>query len=243
MDSNLPTVTPQDQPAHINPAEAAFADLSAKVEILETLLRGLAAKREAAPDYSETLGGIAALLEKMRNAINTLAHRPAMEITPGAIAEQIAAAGAKARAEDAATITQARDRIDKAAGRMEYLAGTVATIRDQRRRLLWAAGGGALTGVVLWSFLPGVTLRALPQGWHMPEAMAAHIIGEPTLWEAGTRLMRADSPTAWDALTDAAQLMHDNRDTVTACEKIVAKTKQPVRGTIRIKSNNPPPAS
>jgi hypothetical protein len=234
MDTSLPAVTPQDQPAHINPAEAAFANLSAKVEILETLLRGLAAKREAAPDYSETLGEIAALLEKIRNAINTLARRPAMTLTPDAMAEQIAAAGKTARAEDSATITQARERIDKAAARMEYLAGKVATAREQRRHLLWAAGGGVVAGMLVWSILPGVTLRAMPQSWHMPESMAAHIIGEPTLWEAGTRLMRADSPKAWAALTNAAEMLRNNRDAIVACEKSAAKAKQSARCTIKI---------
>ncbi len=31
----------------------------------------------------------------------------------------------------------------------------------------------------------------------MPERMAQHIVGELTRWEAGTRIMRADSPSAW----------------------------------------------
>ncbi|MFA7596194.1 MAG: DUF6118 family protein [Novosphingobium sp.] len=234
METSLPTLAPQDQPPNINPAEAAFAELSAKVELLETLLRGLAARRDAAPDYSETLGEIADLLEKMRNAINTLARRPAMEITPDAMAEQIAAAGANARAEDSAVITRARDRIDKAAARMEQLAGTAATIRDQRRHLLWTAGGSALAGMLLMTFLPGAILRALPQGWHMPETMAAHIIGEPTFWEAGTRLMRADSPRAWDALTQAADMLHDNRQAIEKCQRSATKAKKPARCVIKV---------
>src|SRR3546814_1407261 len=91
-------------------------------------------------------------------------------------------------------IEKARVRFDHAAYWMERLAGTAATIRDQRRRLLWAAGGGLLAGMLLWSFLPGVLLRASPQSWHMPENMASNIIGEPSLWEAGARLMQAHDP-------------------------------------------------
>jgi hypothetical protein len=121
---------------------------------------------------------------------------------------------------------------------MERPAGTVATIRDQRRRLLWAAGGGALAGVVLWSFLPGVTLRTMPQSWHLPENMARHIIGEPTLWEAGTRLMRADSPQAWNALTDAAELLGDNRAAIEACQRNAGNAKQAVKCEIRIRARN-----
>ncbi len=235
MDTNLPTLAPQDQPPGINPAEAAFAELSAKVEVLETLLRGLAAKREAASDYSETLGELADHLEKMRNAINTLARRPAMTLTPDTMAEQIAAAGKAARAEDSATITQARERIDKAAARMEHLAGMAATVREQHRHLLWAAGSGAVAGMLLWSIMPGAVLRALPQGWHMPEAMAAHIIGEPTLWDAGTRLMRADSPQAWNALTQGATMLHDNREAIEVCQRGAGKARKPVRCAIEIR--------
>src|SRR5947209_8210856 len=54
-----------------------------------------------------------------------------------------------------------------------------------------------LAGCLLWSFLPGVVARTLP------EHMARHMVGEPTLWEAGTRIMRADSPEAWRAIADA----------------------------------------
>ncbi|MCI4590408.1 DUF6118 family protein [Sphingobium sp. BYY-5] len=229
MDSSLPTLAPEPDPAAI-----AFTRLAEKIDLLEAAIAGLAAKREATPDYSETLGEIAALLEKMRNAINTLARRPAMQVTSDAMADQIAAAGTSARAEDAATIKQAKERIDGAASRMEHLAGTVATICAQRRRILWAIGGGMVAGMMAWSILPGVVLRALPQGWHMPEKMAAHIIGEPTLWDAGTRLMQAGNPEGWQAIVDAANMRQTNRDTIDACERAAVKAKAPVRCVISI---------
>lgn len=228
---NLPVLAPES-----DPAAQAFARLAEKVDLLEAAITGLAARREATPDYSETLGEIAARLDKIRDAINILARRPAMQITPDAMAEEIEAAGAKARAEDSATIKQARERIDKTASRMELLAGTLATVREQRRRLVWAAGGGLLAGMLLWSFLPGVILRTLPPGWHMPENMARHIIGEPTLWEAGTRLMRADSPRTWNALTNAADMLRDNRNAVEKCRESAARARKPVRCSIEIRS-------
>jgi hypothetical protein len=226
---NLPTIAPE-----ADPAAHAFARLAEKVDLLEAAIAGLAAKRETVPDYSETLGEIAALLQKMREAINTLARRPAMTLTLDTMAEQIAAAGKAARAADSAAIAQARDRIDKAAARMEYLESTVATARKQRRRLVWTAGGGLLAGMLLWSILPGVTLRAMPQSWHMPENMARHIIGEPTLWEAGTRLMQADSPQAWNAITEAVELARDNRGIIQKCRETTKNTHQPTRCTISV---------
>ncbi|WCM25882.1 DUF6118 family protein [Sphingomonas sp. QA11] len=78
--------------------------------------------------------------------------------------------------------------------------------------------------------------RALPASWHLPKRLAAHIIGEPTLWESGIRLMRAGSPQAWEAITAAAQMRHDNRNTIAACEQAAAKSRQPVRCIVRIAS-------
>lgn len=232
---NLPALAPE-----ADPAAWAFVRLAEKVDLLEAAIAGLAAKREAAPDYSETLGEIASRLDGMRDAVNTLARRPAMQITPDAMAERIEAAGTKARAADSATIAQARERIEGAAQHMERLAGTVVTTREQRRRLVWAAGAGLLAGMLLWSFLPGVILRSLPQGWHMPESMAAHIVGEPTLWEAGARLMRADSPQAWNALNLAAEMLRDNRETIDRCRAAADKTAKPVPCTIEIRRRTAP---
>lgn len=229
MDTELQALAPE-----ADPAAQAFARLAEKVDLLEAAITGLAAKREAMPDYSETLGEVAARLDAMRDAINTLGRRPAMQIKPDAMAEQIAAAGTKARAEDGAMIRQARERIDGAASHMERLAGTIATIGEQRRRLLWTAGGGVLAGVLLWSFLPGAILRAMPRSWHMPEGLAAHIISEPTLWDAGVRLMRADSPRAWAALNDAADLLRNNRNAIEQCHRTANGVQKPVRCMILI---------
>lgn len=225
----LPTLAPE-----ADPATRAFGRLAEKVELLETAIAGLVARRDAAPDYNQTLGEQAARLDKMVEGINILARRPAMQITPAAMAAEIETAGAKARAADGATIAQARERIDGAARQMERLAGTIATAREQRRRLLWTAGGGLFAGMLLWSFLPGMILRAMPQRWHMPEAMAEHIVGEPTLWEAGARLMRADNATAWSTFNDAAQILYNNRDAITRCRKQGATHGKIVHCTIEL---------
>lgn len=217
-----------------DPAAQAFAELGRKVGLLEVAVTGLTAKRDAAPDYSETLGEMSALLDRMRTAINGFARSPAMKLAPEEMASQIAAAGTKARASDHAAIEQARVRFDNAAHRIEKLAGTVAMIRDQRRHLLQAAGGGLLAGILLWSFLPGVILRALPASWHMPENMAAHIIGEPSLWEAGGRMMAADNPQDWQAIVAAADLRRNNHVVISRCEQRATKFKRPVPCSIRV---------
>ncbi len=76
--------------------------------------------------------------------------------------------------------------------------------------------------------------RTLPEGWHMPERMARHMVGKPTLWEAGTRITRADSPGAWQAIADIAELRRENRKAIDACGQAAIKAEQPVRFTINI---------
>lgn len=223
-------------PSETDPAARAFAELGEKVGLLEAAVRGLVAKRDAAPDYSDTLTEMADLLEKMRGAINDFARAPAMQLTPEAMAAEIAAAGKRARAQDSAAIEKARGQFDNAASRMEQLTGTAVSVCEQHRRLLWAAGGGLFAGMLLWSFLPGVILRVLPQSWHMPENMARHIIGEPTLWGAGSRLMQAGNPTAWREVVAADELRRDNDDAIVKCERAAVKTGKTARCTIKVEA-------
>lgn len=230
----LPASAPQPPPAPEpdNPAWA-FTQLAEKVALLEAAIAGLSAKREAMPDYSETLGEIAALLERIRKALGTLAHRPAMEITPDEMARQIAAAGKTARAADSAAMAQARDRMDKVAARLEYLEGTVVDARDQRRqRHKWGIGG-VLAGMLLWSFLPGTIARALPDSWHLPERMAARTMDRDR-WTAGERLLATSEPEHWRTVIFANAILQENREALGKCHDAAAKAKKPVRCAVEI---------
>ncbi|WP_268746859.1 DUF6118 family protein [Sphingopyxis sp. LC363] len=110
-----------------------------------------------------------------------------------------------------------------------------AHTREQQREHIWSGiGGGVLAGCLLWAILPGVVARIMPISWHWPERIAARTVREPTLWEAGARIMRAGRPDAWQAIVDAAEMRRDNRDAIDTCEQQAVKAKQPVRCTIRI---------
>lgn len=217
-----------------DPAAHAFARLAEKVDLLEAAIVGLAAKREAAPDYSETLGEIAALLEKMRTGINTLARRPAMEITPDAMAEHMVAASAKARAPDAAIIREAYERINKIMARLESHESAIVTARDQRRqRHLWGIGG-ALAGIVLWSIAPGFIARAMPDSWHLPERMAARTLNLDR-WMTGEHLLATTEPERWQTVLFSNALVQENRDAIGKCRETAAKAKKPVRCTVEVR--------
>ena len=215
---------PEGDPARL------FADLVNEVGTLRRLV--------VANDSSTTLGEMMSRLDTMVEAISQLAKKPALTLTPDDVAARITVAGKAARAEDSAAMAQARDRLDRAARQMEGLAETAATAQQQRRRLAWVAGGSLFAGMLLWSPLTGMLARALPQGWHIPEQMAANIVAEPTIWSAGIRLLHTDNPQAWAALDRAALILRENREAIETCERETAQTKKLVRCTINISAGS-----
>ena len=66
------------------------------------------------------------------------------------------------------------------------------------------------------------------------------MVGELTRWDAGTHLMRSESPQALNALERAADLLGDNREAIEGCQKSAAKAKQPVGCTVRIRAGREP---
>src|SRR3546814_17673218 len=95
----------------------------------------------------------------------------------------------------------------------------------QREHLLWGIGGGILAGCLLWSILPGALARTMPESWHWPERIARRTVGEPSLWEAGARMMRAETPNAWQLVPAAAERRRQNRELGDAWEEEAAKAK------------------
>jgi len=219
-------------------AAQAFARLDGRIAMMSRAVEHLAAERGNIdiPDYSATLGQMNTRLAALAQGLAGIAEKPAMLLTPEGLATRMDAAAEKSRRTDSATLREAREAHQKAARIIRDLAGVVRERREQRKQLLSAAWGGVLAGCLLWSFLPGVVVRTLPEAWHMPERMARHMVGEPTLWEAGTRIMSVDSPGAWQAIADAAEIRRDNREAIDACEKAASKVKQPVRCAIRVRA-------
>lgn len=149
------------------------------------------------------------------------------------------AAAARVRNDEQTKLAQAKREHGEAARDLRAMIGTADTLYEQKRLRWWYVGGGVLAGCLLWSVLPGFVARILPTSWHLPERIAARTVRAPTLWEAGTRIMHADSPEAWQAIAEAAEMRRDNREAIDACIQRAAKTKQPVHCTIRVRNRQP----
>ncbi|MGQ2933330.1 MAG: DUF6118 family protein [Sphingopyxis sp.] len=231
-DRQLPRL-PYDEPDS-DPATRAFTRLEGEMAMMRRAVEHLATEKAEIdiPDYSKTLG-------EMANRLVAIERQPAMQMTPEDFEARMTAAAARARRDDQATLAQAKREHGEAVRDVRAIIGTANTIYEQKRLRWWYVGGGLLAGCLLWSALPGFVARILPTSWHVPERIAARTVREPTLWEAGTRIMHADSPEAWQPIAEAAEMRRDNREAIDACVQRAAKAKQPVRCTIRVTNRQP----
>ena len=147
-----------------DPAEAAFARVQGEVALLRRAIEAMAAERAAQeiPDYSETLGVIAARVEAIRKTAKGILEQPALGLTPEVMASRIHAAADQVRQADRAALTEAQKRLEQATGQVREAAGTVLAAQGQRRRVAVAGLGGALAGIILWAIVPGAVARSRP---------------------------------------------------------------------------------
>jgi hypothetical protein len=223
-----------------DPAAEAFARLEGELALMRRAVQHLAAERAdiVIPDYGTTLTDMAKRMGAISESLKGMAGHPAMQMTPDSIGNRIAAVAESARRTDQGRISQAREDLHHAAEAMRSVTAHARTAAEQRQQLCQVAGGALLTGILLWSFLPGTIARAMPESWHWPERMATRMVRESTRWDAGARLMQSDSAEAWSALAQAAEIQHDNRDAIDACRKNAATSQQPVRCTVRIRAGS-----
>jgi hypothetical protein len=228
-DRQLPRL-PYDEPDP-DPATRAFNQLEGEIALMRRAVEQMATEKAEIdiPDYSKTLG-------EMANRLVSIERKPAMQMTPEDFEARITTAAARARRDDQATLAQAKREHGEAVRDLRAIIGTATAIDEQYRRRWWWGGGGLLAGCLLWAVLPGFSARILPTSWHLPERIAARTVREPTLWDAGTRLMQAGNPEGWQAIVDAADMRQTNREAIDACERRAIKAKQPVRCTIRVRN-------
>lgn len=230
MKNDVRAVEPAD------PAAVAFSRLEGEIALTRRAVENLATEKANIdiPDYSSTLGEIAQHLDTAAKTLAAIVVKPAMEMTPETMGQRMDQAARKARQSDREQIGAAENRYDHAVRELGRMVASAKTAHDQREWLRWTGVGGGLAGCLLWAIVPGPITRALPESWHMPEKVATRVLGEPSIWESGVRLLRVGSPEAWRAISDAADMRHQNRETIANCEKTAAKMKRTVRCTVKI---------
>ena len=231
-----------------NAAAEAFARLSERVAAMEERLEGRMAVMARAlehiaiekqsiefPDYGPTLAKMNGYLATLAGQTKTIMDAPAMQLTPESMAERIGEAAHAARETDRATIKKSQELHHQAHANQMRAVGIARTKQEQRWHMLYCGGGAALAISLLWLIYPGWAASIVPQSWLWPERVARRTLGEPTLWDAGIRLLQAGNPDAWRTIVDAANLARENRDNLVACQKAAAKAKEPVGCKVRVR--------
>jgi hypothetical protein len=173
-------------------------------------------------------------LAEIAKHMKAFAQSEALNMTPESLAERITMSAEAARETDKASIKQAQALLRESHADQMRAIGAICAKDQQGWHMVYAGVGVALAVSFLWLFYPGWVASLAPTGWHWPERVATRTMGEPSLWDAGARLMRAGNPDGWQAIVDAADMARVNRDTIAACERAAEKAKEPVRCTIRI---------
>jgi hypothetical protein len=179
--------TPSDRAAE------AFEALTREVALLRSAIGGLAAKRPAVPDYTQTLGEIAGGVDDTHQAVRKLYTAPALKLTPEDVARQITAAGQTACEQDRLLLRDALSALKGVVGDIKSWMEAARTRRQQTVRLVQASAAGVLLGALLWAILPGAIIRQAPVCWAWPEKMAARSL-HLSMWDAGERMMLLADP-------------------------------------------------
>lgn len=170
----------------IDPAEA-FEGVRSQLSLLHSAIEGLTASREKTPDYTPTLGNMAQALCSLDARLQAIEQSRALSLSPVKLADEINAAAGAVRAQDGKMLAEARDTLSRALGRVDSMIerGQAAERRIVRERKIAVAG--VVAGMLLWSVLPGIFIRSLPEAWLAPEWAASRIMGMEQA-HAGKRL-------------------------------------------------------
>ena len=220
----------------IDPATEAFARLEGEMAMVRHTIQNMARERAdiVIPDYTATLGQMADHLERFSDSLKVIASKPAMELTPEDISAQIKRASLDMQRDSSDLFRQGREDFDSAAEQLSVMVGRVRTAAEQKHQTWRFAGMGLAAGILLWSITPGTIARAMPESWHWPERMARKAVGEPTILEAGIRLIRSQNPDAWEQLAATQSILSANREALDRCKERARKEERPVSCTISI---------
>lgn len=182
-------------------AATAFDRLRREVTTLRLAVEQLAdtPNKIEIPDYTETLGRMANAIGRAAEGLKTLQTSPALKLTPDELARHVAHAGTEARKIEQAELSLASQALSNTAIELRGWIDTARLASVQNLRLLQVGGAAFLGGILLWSMLPGVVARAVPQNWYWPERIAARTL-RADLWQAGQQMMAAADRRRLDAI-------------------------------------------
>ena len=180
-------------------AAHAFGELRAEISLLRRAVERLTDERTSQPDYAPSLEAISKRLEDVCVWAQRVSEKPALKLTPGSLASEIAAAAASSRAQDQRLLERSTAAMDAASARIDAMIARSRSVSEQDRELLWNRIAFAVAGIVTFAILPGAIARSLPVSWAVPERIASRMLGTD-MWHAGQNMMAKADPDRWNQI-------------------------------------------
>lgn len=219
-----------------DPATEAFTRLENQLALMRRAVEHLAAERAdiVIPDYGATLSGMTTNLAAVDQRLKAIGQMPALQITPEDMGKRIEQTARSARSDYEATIQQWRTAANRLERSVSEALGSAARRDEQVRRERWFFAAGAALAAALMSFLPGIIAREMPASWQLLETMVRRTLGEPTIVDAGIRLIRSENPSMWAAISDATAAYGANRVMIQRCKSAARKVGKAVNCQVSI---------
>ena len=219
----------------IDTATAAFVEMRDSFSTLARAVSSLSGEWKALviPDYSKTLEKVAVELKATADQLGQWAEKPALKLTPQALSDAIIKAGSATRAEDHVALDKAIKAINQTEKDMTGALVSARTAQAQDKRLRRVSINCMIAGMVIWAIVPGPITRAMPASWHLPERLAARMLGTDA-WDGGQRLMMFANPDGWASLAMVGIATQESRETVEACMSTATKLGKPIRCSITV---------
>ena len=210
-------------------ATRAFTDMRDKIAGLTRAVDSMAGEWKAlvVPDYSKTLEKVAMELKATADQLGQWAEKPALKLTPQALSDAIIKAGSAARAEDHVALDKVIKALNQTEKEMTGALASARTAQAQDKRLRRVSINCMIAGMILWAIVPGPIIRAMPASWHLPERVAARILGADA-WDGGQRLMMFANPDGWDAISRSSRILNENYKALLNCERLAQKKREAV---------------
>ncbi len=221
-----------------DPAAQAFEDLRKEVALVRSALTGLAAEYSGLeiPDYSQTLGEIMESSKVTTKYLNVIAKLPALEQTPDKLAQEMIAAADQVRKFEQESLRNAYNLFRVERIELSQYMHHHRQAEDQDRLLVKTGWSGVAVGLILYALFAGPLVRLMPEGWLLPERMAASV-----LWtdreNAGIRLIQTAAPERWNDIVRGSRIVVKNRDAITKCEDMASKETFPAPCVIEIEGS------
>lgn len=113
--------------------------LRSEVALLRRAVEGLAAERNATPDYRPTLENLVDGQNKVADALRRILQSPSVQVTHETFAATVERASERARREDRENIEHAGTLLSQATTQLVSAMEKARTAAAQREALIWAA--------------------------------------------------------------------------------------------------------